>query len=189
MCRFLRRITTDAFTSWDISAESTFAGFCFLDLVLEGCLRRAGILSAGVGFVNFDPAAGPIDVAGKFETRRRGEVVEGGRRGGEIWIVGEKSGAGFCLVDAEDEDGVIDGELGEPEDVDDRSAAFLKLGNQVAGFGGEVALRKGTEHAPVAAVDVGLPGAAEILFEDLFMRGAELAQAFEARENNSIRFR
>lgn len=58
----------------------------------------------------------------------------------------------------------------------------------MAGFGGDAFWREGDEHAPVAAVDVGLPGAAEIGFEEMLVGGAEIAQAVVTGENHSVRF-
>ena len=64
-------------TNSDTSAESMCADFYFSDLGLEGCLRRAGKLSAGVGFVNVANTAGPIDVARKVEAIFGGDVAQG----------------------------------------------------------------------------------------------------------------
>ncbi len=96
--------------------------------------------------------------------------------------------AAVGLFESEDQHGVVDGELRETENVDDRRAAFLDLGDQVIGFVGDAGARERADHAPVAAVDVGLPGAAEGLFQGLFVRGAELAEALETGKNDASVF-
>ena len=92
-------------------------------------LRWAGILRPGEGFVDFHRAAGPVDVAGEIEAMFGGDVVKLGRRGGKVWVVGLERHPFIGFFETENEDGVVDGELGETEHVDDWRAFFFNLRN------------------------------------------------------------
>lgn len=112
--------------------------------------------------------------------------MEGRWAGGKIWIVSDELHVSAIFFDTEHQQGVVDCELGETEDVHDRRVAFFNAVGKQAGFGRDAFLRERKEHSPMAFVDVGLPGAAEIGFQEVFVRGTEFAQAAEAGKNDSI---
>lgn len=101
-----------------------------------------------------------------------------------VRVVAFKFDGGTGRGHPENENGMIDGEPGEGNYMDDGKVPSLDGLLKARAHGVLAEPGEGQDHAPVPALKVALPGTAAALAEQFRMRGAELAQCGKAGDDD-----
>ena len=149
--------------------DSGFAG--------RGAIVRSGsITPIAIDFVDVDFAAGEIFVVRKI--KRAGGAVEG-KRGGLRRVIGIVSGETdylFRFAGDKQQDGVIDAERREANEMNDRRAIVFDVGDELFGLALLETVGEWHHDAPVSALKITLPRAAALFLQQGSLRGAEGVQ-------------
>lgn len=86
----------------------------------------------------------------------------------------------------EEDQGVVDGELGEPNHVDDGGIGAIEFLGQSAGGVTLMASRDGQHHTPMAALEVGPPGTSPQVLQRLTACFTQGAKARPASDENAV---
>lgn len=152
-------------------------------------MNTGSVTPVAIDFVDVDFAAGEIVVGGELESA--GGAVEG-ERGGFAGIVGVVGGETDLLVrfaGIEEEEGVVDAERGEADDVDDGRAVVLEVGKELFGHALLEATAEGHHDAPMAALEIALPRSAALRLEQRAPGGAEAVEIGIAGDDDFFGFR
>ena len=149
-------------------------------------VRRPLVPGTVKDLVNVHPATAEVRIGCELEMA--GGTVES-QRSWLAWFVRIRDPE-FASVRSsrcvEDQDGVIDGELGEADEVEDEGATVGESGEQLF-RGPELVTSVEREHAaPVATLDVAFPPMTAETFEQGFLAEAELPEVGVTRDDNPV---
>lgn len=134
------------------------------------------ITPALINFVNVDAAAQEIVVGGEIEGAGGTVVGELGGVIGFVGVVGGEDDLAISFGGVEEEDGVVDGELGEADEMNDGRAVVSDFLHEFCGHVLLLMTAEGIHDAPMTALDVALPGAPAFLLEKVLLGAAEIAE-------------
>src|SRR6185369_13289661 len=152
-------------------------------------LPRQSVTSAAINLVNIHPAAREIEICRKGKGTIRPVVAERGRLFRGVRVIGSELDPVGGLPRIEQHHRVIDSQAGEAYQMHDGRSIVPYFRHQALGGSALVITAEGEDHPPMAALEITLPRAATLRFQEFVLALAKGAQVRVPGNDNSLLLR